>query len=543
MRPTNSLGAALLAMTLGVASGTAQASTAIEFPDNWVGQLSRGGAWLATADAPIAGFYNPAALATQKTGVSVGANFVMRKLCFNRQDPGGTPAYPSRQWDAEGLDAPYPQVCNRNSGFPRFIPNLALNWRMSERLALGVTVVPPASMGKLEWPIFQNFQTKNGDVLVGPSGQRYLSAGLQGTILFPTFSFGYSVLPNLQVGAGFVWGVIPSLQLGAVSMSKQQSPDMDNFGSSDNLTTLTVKDLFIPGVVASVLYSPTENLDVSAWYKYMSNAQLRGDVSIIGPLFNADSQEPRPICQPGQTPDNSGCAAETNSQNAVGPDGALVDMVLPMELRIGARYHWPRRQDRRLYGWERPHELAEEEFSVRDPLTDDYGDVELDLTWANNSAASEIAVTFPEVFQPTGLPSTIPPRSDRPTGWQDSFGLRLGGQYNAIPGQLGLRLGTWVESPGTKSAQYLTATGVPSWRGGVAGGLVVRFGAVDMAAGYMFVWNAGFDNGGDGKLAAVVGSQENADVGYGGYKSTYAVNGGKIQMQANVASVGLTTRW
>lgn len=538
-----SLGAAaVLASSIVFATSSAEASTAIEFPDNWVGQFSRGGAWLATADKPVAGFYNPAALATQPNGFNFGANFVMRKICFTRVGPGGAPQYPSPQWDTDQVNAPYPQVCNDNSSFPRFVPNLAFNWRVSERLAIGITVVPPSSMGKLEWPLYQEFTSQRGDKLEGPAAQRYLSAGVEGTILFPTLSFGYSVLENFQVGAGFVVGVIPSLKLKAVSMSTEINPDRDNFASSDNESLLEVSDMFIPGLVASFLWSPTDNIDVAAWYKWLDKAQLKGDVTITGPLFDASTQKPRPLCEPGQTPDD-GCAATTNSADLGIENDASVSMTLPMEARIGFRYHVPRyKKQKTRYGWERPHEFAGEPYTTRDSLRDDVWDIELDLTWANNSAADEIAVSFHTVFQPAGLPSTIPPVSDRPTGWKDSFGARLGGQYNVLPDELALRAGTWIETAAV-DAEFLTATGVPALRGGIAGGVALRFGSVDLEAGYMFVWNAGLDNDGNGEIAAVVGSKANADVGYGGYKSHYAVNDGHIDMHANIVSLGISARW
>ncbi len=544
MRRFRSLGvAAVLASSFVFATSGAEASTAIEFPDNWVGQFSRGGAWLATADAPVAGFYNPAALATQPNGFNFGANFVMRKICFTRVGPDGAPQYPDSSWDSTVINAPYQQVCNKNHGFPRFIPNLAFNWRVSERLAFGFTVVPPSSMGKLEWPMTQEYTSEQGDKLTGPAAQRYLSVGVEGTILFPTLSFGYSVLENFQLGAGFVIGVIPSLKLKTVSMSRESDKTADSFGSSDNLSTLDVSDMFIPGFVASFLWSPLDNFDVAAWYKWLDKAKLKGDISVLGPLWD-DYGQPRAICEPGQDPDIDNCSAETNSDTDRGiKNDASLSMTLPMEARIGFRYHSPRfKKQKTRYGWERPHEFAGADYTTRDSLRDDIWDIELDLTWANNSAAKEIAISFREVFQPTGLPSTIPPRSDRPTGWKDTFGLRLGGQYNVLEDQLGLRAGTWFETAAV-DAEFLTATGVPALRGGIAGGLVMRFGAVDLAAGYMFVWNAGLDNGGNGEIAAIVGSAQNKDVGYGGYKSHYAVNDGHIDMHANIVSVGISARW
>src|SRR6185503_6733447 len=71
------------------AGHVAYASNPLEYPDNGSASFSRGGAWLAVANEPIATHYNPAALATQGSGFSVEQQLNFQTVCFDRHGPGG----------------------------------------------------------------------------------------------------------------------------------------------------------------------------------------------------------------------------------------------------------------------------------------------------------------------------------------------------------------------------------------------------------------------------------------------------------------------
>lgn len=532
----------LVGALLGL-EGVSRASTAIEYPDNGVAQFSRGGAWLATATDPLAAFYNPAALATQPTSLGIGFNLPMQKICFQRRDPGGADSYADPSLEQTDAD-PYEEVCNEHSNFPRFIPNLAFNWRVNESLAIGLAINPPASYGTLEWPLFGKTLSRvpveaSREV---PAAQRYLSTKVEGTILMPTLSFGYAITDSFRVGAGFISG-IAILDLNAVSMSTvAESRPYDEF-NNDNLSELHVKDLFIPGFVVSSHYSASDNLELAGWFKWLDRIKAKGDADITAVLNRNGA--PTRICSQqevddaidaakaaGQeTPDLS-CSVTTHSEDEVGKDKVHVNITVPMEARIGLRYHQPAPPPSKL----QLEQFRKDDVSVRDPLRDDEYDIELNLTWANNSAADAIEVRFTEQFQPLGVPGLTPENADRPTGWKDTFGARLGGQYNVLRNRLGLRGGTWVETSAVDD-EYLNVTGVPALRGGFGGGFVARFGRIDIEAGYQHIWNAGLDNGGDGKIKAIAGS------GSDDARSYHAVNGGSITQHANVFSIGGVARF
>ncbi len=413
---------------------------------------------------------------------------------------------------------------------------------MSERLAIGLAVNPPASLGAVEWPLF--VKTTNRVPVVAerdiPAPQRYLSTGLVGTILMPTLSVGYAVTDQFRVGAGFISGVA-LLDLDAVSMSTvAASRPHDEFGN-DNLSQLTVKDLFIPGFVVSAHASVTERLELAGWFKWTDAIRASGDAAITAYLnrngaptrvcSQSEVDEAIALTPEGEVP-NLSCSVTTRSEDVVGKDSVKVKITVPMEARIGVRYHVPAGPPSGLLA----ERLRADTYSTRDPLRDDVFDLELNLTWSNNSAGSSIDVEFTEPFQPLGLPGLVPKDASRPTGWKDSFGLRLGGQYNVQRGRLGLRAGTWVETPAT-SDEYLTVTGVTGLRGGVGGGFVTRVGLVDVEAGYQFLWNAGLDNGGEGKMPAIAGSGSPED------RSFHAINGGRVTQRAHVVSIGGVARF
>ncbi len=503
------------ACALAVMGSTAWASSPIEFPDNGVASFSRGGAWLATATDPIAGYYNPAALSTQPTSLGVGANFAFQKICFMRRGPNGTPVAPVQNGPT------YPEVCNANSGKPELVPNLAFTWRVTDKLGVGLTVTPPAAYGAIEWDKTAPTRTQFGTTRELASAQRYQSLGVKATVLWPTLAAGYSITDKLHVGAGFVAG-IAILDLQSASMSQATNPEN---AATDTVSEVKAKDLFVPGFVLSGLYEVTDNIDVAGWYRWSDKIRAKGDLEVQANYYGQD----------GSVASNP---TLTRSKDTAGSNAASVTIGVPMEARIGARWHLARKGVTPL---ER-EQYRTDTYRTRDPLRDDLYDTELDLTWSNNSSSKAVEVRFPFEGIPVdvGGGSTlgfVPANADVPTGYRDTFGARLGGQYNAIANKLGIRLGTWIETS-ANDASYMTVTGVPAMRGGFGGGLVFRIGIVDVEAGYQHHWNAGFDNGGNGSIHAVAATNAPTT-----FRSSQAINGGKVTQSANVFALGGVVRF
>src|ERR1700733_13507092 len=95
------------AACLSVASG-AFASNPLEYPDNGTASFSRGGAWLAVGNEPIATHYNPAALTTQSRGFSIEQQLNFDHICYDRRGTGNSAVGPDQQTTAtvNGVSVP-----------------------------------------------------------------------------------------------------------------------------------------------------------------------------------------------------------------------------------------------------------------------------------------------------------------------------------------------------------------------------------------------------------------------------------------------------
>ena len=506
----------------------AWASSATEYPDNGVAQFSRAGAWLAMASDPIAGYYNPAALALQPTAVAAGTSIAFQRICLRRRAPF------DRDASYSAVGEPYPEVCNENARRPNLFFNFGTSFRVGEKLGIGLSVLPPSSFGKVEWPASVPVTDASGQTRRIPAPQRYLSLGSDDTVYFLTLAAGYAVAENLRVGAGFVagaaWIELDYASLGRADPAQLRAGDD---ASSDRREHLEARDLFVPGFVASVDYSATPELDLAAWYRYSDAIRARGNLDAWAPLYGTPPANPvLPECSSGTT---TGCAQNTRARDQLGTDPLRLKIPIAMEARIGIRWHWARPPATGLLA----ERIGKLRHSTRDPLRDEVCDVELDLTYSNNSAASGSEVRLPRALTVAGSEGVVPANSDRPPAHNDSFGARLGGQYAFIRNQFAARAGTWVETPAA-DVEDLDVTYVPAWRGGLAIGLVFRVQAVDLEFGYQHVYSAGLDNQGNGRRRATAGSSPEPTFDF---RSYHAVNGGSVTQSANVFALGAVARF
>jgi hypothetical protein len=543
-----------------LASGGALASNPLESPDNGSASFSRGGAWLATGNDPIAAHYNPAGLALQPTGGSLEVNLSFNHVCFDRLNAGNAPTGPRQeaQPTADG-DLQYDPACNARPDFPRAVPSIAVAWRVTDRLGLGLALVPPAAYGSAlrEWPAFsQGYNARTGAVQTVPSPYRYMTVGNLSTILFPTASAGYEIAPGLRVGAGFISG-IAVLNVSSTSAASVAANDVADHAVDDAQSRLLTKDLFVPGAVLGMHWSPTSHLDVALWGRWLDAIRThQADLTVIGHYYAADLASPRPICQEKDTFSTKcqGLAIKNEYSDAL----TLFKFAIPPEIRAGVRFHQPRSKAAVLEAGAHP---------AVDPLRDDVFDVELDGSYTVNSVTDAIEVRFRQTADGTAVVPVaplgkLPPNADRYTGYKDSVGARLGGQYNVLAGKLGLRAGSWFETAAA-NADYLNVAPVPALRGGFGGGIVLRQDGIDFQLGFQHHWSAGLDNAGEGSIVGNAGvlrecaGQGCPAPGQGAappfqigkspaeqqFRTFQAVNGGNVTQSANVFTVGGVVRF
>jgi long-subunit fatty acid transport protein len=511
----------------------AHATSAEEFPDNGSEQEGRGGAWVARASDPLATFYNPAGLAGQPTRLTLQANISAQHSCFTRvKATGDTTA------DGVTPGSAYPQVCSSGAFFPD--PQLAFTYQLTPRIGLGIAVLGPSAVGAVTWPEFQG---------TSPSPQRYLLISSNAILLTPTIGIGAEVADGLRLGASFIFGTAPSVDF--VNAAPGINEDNAQPTSNDIRNELKVKQPFIPGFTVGAIYSPASNIDLAGWFKWMGSINAKGDVTTASDYFASPTDKSQvkygdtaePYCYtlpPGATPPATAPCGNGNNGS--------VKVPIPMEAKIGVRYHQPRKD-------------VPYDGHVRDPMATDVFDVELDFTYANDSAFQNLEIRFPANLPANpGIPSsTIPSNADVPHNWHDVFGVRLGGDVNVLPDKLALRAGGFFETQAANSVyQNLDFDAADRFGFALGGTYRIRLGsekkqALEFMAGYghVFFGTLSNNNPNGAGLGALAGTQclnggtsgSGCTNGATPYRTPWPVNLGTITSSINVINVGASYKF
>jgi long-subunit fatty acid transport protein len=524
--PPRGAGTALaLFVLVVVAARTANATNIYEFPDNGSEQMGRGGAWIARASDPLAAFYNPAGLAGQETRSTLQTNLIEQHTCYARlQAPSDTTDEPL----ASAKTGMFPQVCARAPISPD--PQVGLTYRLGDRVGVGVLpFLAPSAASGLTWPMFVN----NGHGVPEPAPQRYLILSAKVMLVTPTIGIGVEVAPGVRLGASFQWG-IANFDLKSTTAAVNGAPTP---ATNDILAEVKGREPFIPGFTLGALWSANDRLDVAAWYKWSAPLDAGADLRTETEAFSVAAAE-------GKT---------GGTVSADLGDVAKVRLVVPMEAKIGLRYHQPRSG-------------APGGRSVRDPLAQDRFDVELDFTWANDSAASDVTIRMPSdaqgngTLQIPGTPGYAPPFADIHHGFRDVVGVRLGGDYDVLPDRLAVRAGTFLETRG-QDATYQNIDVVGSQKVGIAFGATYRVhlgrgekrSALEIMAGFMHVFYASETNFGPSGLSALAGtacnpieppsSSPTCRNGVPKFHTSWPVNLGTITSAVNMLNLGLSYRF
>ena len=576
---------AILAAVGALLPAAAHATSVTEFPDNGSEQMARGGAWVARASDPLATMFNPAGLAGQPSRVTLQNSTIFEHTCFTRIKA----ASDTTNDPLAGPGGVYPRACNDIS--PTINPQLGATLKLTERLGLGLLVIGPSSGGEKTFPDF--IPDGNGQLQAAPG--RYLLIQQKGIVLFPTIGIGYEVTDNLRIGASFSWGFA---RLNLASATTSLNADSTTPAGNDTRARIQVKDYFIPGFTLGTIWSATPNLDIAGWYKWSDAIRATGDAGTEANFYtkqNASGDSTK--VRYGDTIFDD-CGAGTTAAIANKPcgsgDNGHVRFVIPMEAKLGFRFHKPRSMP---VAEAAPPPVAPEpampaegppagdlvaapapvpaavaaSSHVRDPLATDVFDIEADLTWANNSAADTIQIRFPGDATGKGvLPvagvagGEIPPNADQKRGFKDVIGVRVGGDYNVIPDKLALRAGTFFETSALE-AQYQNIDFAASSRFGLALGATyrVRFwgfkddktSALEFMLGYghiFFAEQSRTDPNASGspalagtscnKINPVAGTQTCED-GSQRYRSKWPVNLGTITNSVNVINAGVAYRF
>ena len=535
---------AVALVVVGVLVGRAAHATSVEeFPDNGSEQEGRGGAWVARASDPLAAFYNPAGLAGQATRLTLQANFAVQSRCFTRVKALGD----STQ-DGVAPGGTYPRVCSENANalHPFVDPQLGFTWRLTDRIGLGLLLLGPSAVGATTWPEFVDGRA---------APQRYLLLRSNVVFFTPTIGVGWEALPGLRVGASFQAGIAP--QVDFVHATAATNAPNESPGADDIRAELKASSWFVPGFTLGSIWSPGDSIDVAGWYRWSAPIIARGDVTTAGNYFTSQVAK-TPADTSGVTYGDTskgdcGNPAFTTSKPCGNGNNARLKVPIPMEAKIGARYHRPRRG-------RRPG--AEHR---RDPIAHDVFDVEIDFTWANDSAVDSLELAFPSDANGNGtIPANpgipegkLPPNADVRYHFRDVFGVRIGGDYNVLPDRLAVRAGGFFEtSAADPTYQNIDFDGAD--RVGLAAGATYRIAlgshAIDVMAayGHVFFGTLGNSNPASPGLPGLTGTACNpASTASGStcpdgnlkYRTNWPVNLGTITSSIDVLNIGASYRF
>ena len=453
-------------VVLLVSAGAAHAGGLI-LPGSGAVSTSRAGAAVASVWGPDSLGINPAGLASAKgTVVSVSSAFINYDLSFQRAgtyDETVSDDMVTLPW--EGL--PYPHVEDQSSppiGFAGFqaVPVVGVSSDLGGAvpgltLALGVwapNAYPTRDIRDPRYPDPYQIDDPNRP----PPPSRYDTVTQEAAIILPTIAAAYRILPNLDVGARFAWG-IADVKVRVFLWGQPQN--FDELTYNESLFTFEGKDHFVPNYAFGVRYRPLPNLELGGiWSSELvvnakgvgipqpsPNLNVGGNQVTIVPVEDSVAQ-----CAPG------------------GVDGRLKacsNFALPMLVKIGARWIF------------------------RDGAGAERGDVEFNFDWENWSTerASTYEVIVDGAAAIGGVPSLNLEHTFLRHGFKDTYSFRLGGSYSfgAGPGTLITRGGISYDTKTAKDGwDRLDIDGAARTMFAAGVGYRTRKFQIDLGGGFVY---------------------------------------------------------
>ena len=480
------LALALVAPAAAFAEGT-------EFAGAGTRGLGRGGAMVASSNDPMALHYNPAALAlVPGMQLSLQTSVALYSSCLDRSGTYGAYASTLNQDQTLGssnpepripnyvegdtafgdpedfYDTPMPEVCN--SGIPQVLPPLVFTMRVNERFGFGIGLLVPNAVGA---SAFGEDSTVNGRTYRGTAGglpapTRYGLIEQNSLIFYPTIGFGVAVTDWLRLGASFGWGIAD------IRLENIVRPVRGEDWGDDIYSDLQVSDHFVPRINLSAHATPTRGLDLAFAFLWQDDIHASGTQTFESGYYRAESIDSITI------------------------DGVELEVPQSWTASLGVRYGLPR-----------AGATDAGDVEVRDSMWTEVFDVELDLIWAMNRRVDAHTVRYPENPDDAdgfyhlgiggGLAPPIPKIIALEHYWKDQLAVRLGADWNILPGRFAMRLGLSYETSAlsTTTVDFADGTSMnrrndsllfyPQQRVGVHIGGTVRFGRFDLALAYAHI--------------------------------------------------------
>jgi long-subunit fatty acid transport protein len=371
-----------------VAASTAAPAFAggLEVPDRGARALARGGAATAAIDDPTAVDLNPGALSRLRGGhVHYGQDLVWAHTRFTRgrtripQDANVTP-----------VADPFAPVENGDALFPWGVTLAATHDLGLDGFTFALSVYGPHGSGSSSYPV--------------DGGQRYMTTGYEGVILFPGVSVAYGT-KNYGFGTTLQAATMPEMRYRLVVDGLQGGALNPLASSAEVEATVEASDPFAPTAIVGAWYRPSPEIEVAVSGRVVPVFfHAEGDLSLAN--------------VPGQS-------AFTPSQLALIGSGAQFDFTLPPTARLGVRYRGgvddtpPGTAARET--WDIEADVVYEAWSMFDQ-------VRLDLR-------GDISLYGREPLPDVALDKR----------WRDTLSFRLGGDWHALPDTLTVSAGGFWE--------------------------------------------------------------------------------------------------
>lgn len=418
-----------LTLPLLIAGGEAWAS-GLEIPEQGARSVARGGAFSARADDASAGIHSPGAL-VKLDGLNLlySHNLVWHFATFTRAESALPPTD-----TYEGQD-PLAPVENETPFFG-LGASFAAAYGVDD-WTFGVSVYGPNSTGHVQYPV--------------TGGQRYMLTELDSLMLFYGASVAWGT-EDFGVGATFQAASLPRMRYSLVADGVTAPVPGDDEAAVDSLSpyasswdveaTLNLKDDFAPTGILGVWWRPTPAIEIALSGRVVPVIfEAEGDIELAN--------------VPGQSP-------FTDAQLEVPGNRAKLEIPLPPTARLGVRY-------------------------VHDGGGYELFDVELDVVYE----AYSIIDAFDADLEGSILLAGGAPVQDVSIAkrWRDTFSVRLGGTWAAVPDRLKLSLGGYFEQ-GASHPHYTHLDFITVDRLGAAGGVELRLwssdegGALDLIIAY-----------------------------------------------------------
>ncbi len=451
-----------LCLVAGALGPTAAWAYGVEIPENGATAFGRGGAFTARASDPSAVMHNVAGIMglpgfqlTLSSNVGAFSHCYQRSGNYDGVQSGATVNTGGTVFEQPGGGArytatptPYPQICKE--GGVALAPMLLGTYRVHRRLAIGFGVYAPSTQGS-----GQNFPDTvsipdpmaPGGSYLAPSPARYLLFRKNLLVLHPVVAVAWQPTNWLRVGLG-IEPSIARFQFGLHANGDSAAPQSP---ASDVFIGLDAFGFFMAGS-ASIQVMPLPFLSAGVNFHYNAPITATGTANNVGSPYAA---------MPANRIQSS---FEINEMS----------VTLPWTLRAGVRYHMPRAG--------RPTE--NDGTGTYDPMTDDVFDIEADFNYERTSMLSETSLRNSGSIRVDSIitanaPATITIRS----ALTDVMGVRVGGDWNILPGQLAARLGFSYETAG--ASPDLAQIHLPAYAGAsVHAGLSYRWRWLTVTAGF-----------------------------------------------------------